>query len=150
VLRTNQRGDMYVQVNVEVPVNLTKKQRELLEEFDKAGGKGKPRLAEITVCWAKTEAEAKKTALEYWPNAGLSGELSQELSVPRHFEQASKLVTEDVIAESIVCGPDPQRHLEKAREYVKAGFTHVWFHQVGPDQEGFFRFYEREVLPKLA
>jgi hypothetical protein len=22
-------------------------------------------------------------------------------------------------------------------------------HQVGPDQEGFFRFYEREVLPRL-
>jgi hypothetical protein len=22
-------------------------------------------------------------------------------------------------------------------------------HQVGPDQEGFFRFYEQEVLPKL-
>jgi molecular chaperone DnaJ len=39
VLRTNQRGDMYVQVNVEVPVNLTKRQRELLEEFDKAGGR---------------------------------------------------------------------------------------------------------------
>jgi hypothetical protein len=31
-----------------------------------------------------------------------------------------------------------------------AGYDHVWVHQVGPEQEGFFRFYEREVIPKLA
>jgi len=37
VLRSPNRGDMYVEVVVETPVNLTRKQRELLEEFDKAG-----------------------------------------------------------------------------------------------------------------
>jgi molecular chaperone DnaJ len=35
VLRTRQSGDMYVQVVVETPQNLSKKQRELLAEFDK-------------------------------------------------------------------------------------------------------------------
>jgi molecular chaperone DnaJ len=35
VLRTKQHGDMYVQVTVETPQNLTKKQRELLAEFEK-------------------------------------------------------------------------------------------------------------------
>jgi molecular chaperone DnaJ len=35
VLRTKQTGDMYVQVIVETPQNLTKKQRELLTEFEK-------------------------------------------------------------------------------------------------------------------
>jgi hypothetical protein len=49
-----------------------------------------------------------------------------------------------------VCGPDPDRHLEKIREYAKGGFDHVCIHQVGPDQEGFFRFYAREILPKLT
>ncbi len=38
VLRSTQRGDMFVQVQVETPVNLTKRQRELLEEFARAGG----------------------------------------------------------------------------------------------------------------
>ncbi|MCB1476074.1 MAG: molecular chaperone DnaJ [Rhodobiaceae bacterium] len=33
VLRSHQRGDLYVQALVETPVNLTKRQRELLEEF---------------------------------------------------------------------------------------------------------------------
>jgi molecular chaperone DnaJ len=39
VLRTKQRGDMYVQVIVETPQNLSKKQRELLAEFDKLSSK---------------------------------------------------------------------------------------------------------------
>ncbi len=43
VLRSAQRGDMVIQVQVETPNHLTAKQRELLEKFDAAGdGKGSP------------------------------------------------------------------------------------------------------------
>ncbi|MBI2718471.1 MAG: molecular chaperone DnaJ [Rhizobiales bacterium] len=35
VLRSAQAGDMYIQVSVETPVNLTRRQRELLKEFEK-------------------------------------------------------------------------------------------------------------------
>ncbi|MFD2204821.1 molecular chaperone DnaJ [Kiloniella antarctica] len=34
VLRSSSRGDMYVEVTVETPVNLTKRQKELLKEFE--------------------------------------------------------------------------------------------------------------------
>ncbi|HUB98125.1 MAG TPA: molecular chaperone DnaJ [Stellaceae bacterium] len=37
VLRSATRGDMFVEVVVETPVNLTKRQQELLREFEKAG-----------------------------------------------------------------------------------------------------------------
>lgn len=39
VLRSTQRGDMYIEAAVEIPVNLTKKQKELLQEFEGAGGR---------------------------------------------------------------------------------------------------------------
>jgi len=38
ILRESRRGDMYVEVTVETPVNLTKEQQELLRQFEKAGG----------------------------------------------------------------------------------------------------------------
>jgi molecular chaperone DnaJ len=38
VLRSPTRGDMYVHAVVETPVNLTKRQQELLREFEKEGG----------------------------------------------------------------------------------------------------------------
>jgi len=37
VLRQNNRGDMYIQAQIETPVNLSKRQQELLREFDGAG-----------------------------------------------------------------------------------------------------------------
>ena len=41
VLRRAHRGDMYVHVQVETPVNLSKKQKELLQEFDGSDKSGK-------------------------------------------------------------------------------------------------------------
>ncbi len=38
VLKSAARGDMYIEVAVETPVNLSKKQRDLLKEFEHAGG----------------------------------------------------------------------------------------------------------------
>ncbi len=40
VLRSAARGDMYIQAIIETPVNLTKRQQELLREFEKAGNRG--------------------------------------------------------------------------------------------------------------
>ena len=46
VLRSRQTGDMYVQVVVETPQNLTKKQQELLAEFEKlSSGETQPEAA---------------------------------------------------------------------------------------------------------
>ena len=46
VLRSRQKGDMYVQFVVETPQNLTKKQRELLAEFEKlSSGETQPEAA---------------------------------------------------------------------------------------------------------
>jgi coenzyme F420-dependent glucose-6-phosphate dehydrogenase len=101
------------------------------------------------VCWAPDEASARRTAYMYWPTAAVRGELSQELPVPAHFEQAVQMVREEDVAEAIICGPDPERHIAGIQEFLDAGYEHVYVHQVGPEQEGFFRFYEHEVLPKV-
>jgi G6PDH family F420-dependent oxidoreductase len=119
--------------------------RELTQAYLDAGGSG-PRYGQVTVCWAESEREARRTALERWPNAGLQGPLSQELPLPGHFEAAAESVTEDDVAEYVVCGPDADEHLRAIAEFGDAGFDHVYVHQVGPDQEGFIAFYEREVL----
>ncbi len=121
-----------------------------MNAFGGAGGKGKPRFGQVTVCWAADEAAARRTAFEIWSNAAIKGELAQELPTPAHFEQAAQMVSEDDVAEAVICDPDAERHLDAIREYVGAGYTHVHVHQVGADQEGFMRFYQREVLPKLG
>ncbi|MFL5689665.1 MAG: TIGR03557 family F420-dependent LLM class oxidoreductase [Chloroflexota bacterium] len=121
---------------------------ELVTRYRSAGGDG-PRYGQVTVCWAASEAEAKKTVREWWPNVAVHGAASQELPLPSHFEELTSSVTEDQVAESVPCGPDAERHLEKIRAYLDAGFDHVYIHQVGPDQRGFIDFARRELLPAL-
>ena len=56
---------------------------------------------------------------------------------------------EDMVREAIPVGPDPDQHLSGLREYLDAGYDHVYVHQIGPDQEGFLRFWRDEVAPKV-
>jgi coenzyme F420-dependent glucose-6-phosphate dehydrogenase len=121
---------------------------ELVERFERAGGAGKPRYGQLTVCFAESEREAVRTAHEWWPNAALAGDLGQELALPRHFRQATATVGEEQVAEAVVCGPDADRHRAAIDEFEQAGFDHVYVHQVGPDQAGFLRFYEQEIIAR--
>jgi hypothetical protein len=105
---------------------------------------------QLSVCWAPDEAAARRTAREWWPTAALHGELTVELPLPAHFEQATTDVTEEQVAAQIVCGPDPERHLEAISAYAEAGIDHVYIHQIGPDQEGALRFYADEIMPRLG
>jgi G6PDH family F420-dependent oxidoreductase len=127
----------------------TSPDKEVVKEFEAAGGAGKPHYGQLTVCWAEDEAQAKRTAYEIWPNAGLKGELSQELPMPAHFEQAAQMINEEAVAQRVICGPDPQRHIEGIKKFFDAGYEYVYIHQVGPDQEGFFQFYKKEILPSF-
>jgi G6PDH family F420-dependent oxidoreductase len=122
---------------------------ELVGEFEDAGGAGKPRYGQLHVCYAESEEQARETAHEVWPNAAMGGALGQELATTSHYEAVAQLVTEDDVAETVVCGPDRERHLEQIRAYEKAGFDHVFVHQIGPDQDGFLRFYSEQVMPQL-
>lgn len=122
---------------------------EVINAFDTAGGSGKPRFLQQQVCWAKTEEVGIETVFTRWPNGAISGQLGQELPLPSHFEQAASLVRREDIAESTVCGPDPQRYIDLIQQGIDAGFDHIYLHQVGDDQEGFFTFAEKEILPKF-
>lgn len=126
----------------------TEVDEKLLERFRSAGGDG-PCYVEIGVCWAEDERRARKTAHEVWPLPGIGGPLLTELPLPSHVEAAAKPVTEDMVADSVVCGPDPRRHVEAIRKAERAGYTHVCVHQIGPEQERFLEFYRDEVIPAL-
>lgn len=123
---------------------------DVIDLFERSGGSnGAPKIGQVHVCWAEDREEAERTAHRYWPTAALPGVLSWELRLPEHFEQASDQVSVEDVAGTVPCGPDPEPMLEAAREFADAGYNHVYFHQIGPDQEQFIEFAERELLPAL-
>ena len=126
-----------------------KPDKELLAAYRLHGGGGDA-LGALKVCWDRDESRARKIAHQLWPTEALDGELSQELPMPRHFESAASHVTEDMVAEVVPCGPDPERHVAAITKYLDAGFDQIYVNQIGPEQEGFFEFYTKELKPRLG
>jgi G6PDH family F420-dependent oxidoreductase len=126
----------------------TKPDKELLQRYVDRGGKGL-KAAGVKVCWGEDEQQCVKLAHQLWRTSAGLGELNQELRTPAHFEQATKHVPEAKIAESVTCGPDPARHAAAIKKYVDAGFDEVYVSQIGPDQEGFFEFFQSELRSLL-
>lgn len=122
---------------------------DVIADYKDAGGDG-PVYSQLTLCWAEDEEEAVETAHRLWPNTALPGQLAQDLRTPFHFEQAVELVTPEMIRESMSCGPDPDPTIEAAAKAIEAGVDNLYFQQVGPDQDGFLEFWDRELQPALA
>ena len=88
---------------------------------------------------------------EIWPNTAVPGQLSQDLPTWTHFEQATEIVTEDDATKSVPCGPDVAGELaESVEQYLDAGYDHLYFHQIGDDQEGFCKAWAAGLAEKLA
>jgi G6PDH family F420-dependent oxidoreductase len=121
-----------------------------VQAFDRASGSRKPRYGQLKVCWAEREERARDTVMKVWPLSGLPSVLNTELATPAQFEQAATIVEPGDLEGKVVLGPDPEKHLDGLQRFARAGFDHVYVQQIGPDQEGFARFYEREILPELG
>jgi G6PDH family F420-dependent oxidoreductase len=121
---------------------------DLVERFRSRSGK-RTAQAGFKVCWAGTEDEGVDIAHRLWANSGLPGELAQVLPSPRHFEQASTLVTKQSVRDSVVCGPDVDRHRDAFEPFFDAGFDEVYVANMGPHYQEMIDAFGAEVLPAL-
>jgi G6PDH family F420-dependent oxidoreductase len=121
---------------------------DLVDLYRRKGGKGDA-SAGIKICWGNDAEAAASLAHHLWRNTGVPGELSQELRSPAHFDQASEIVDVEMIADKMPVGPDVEPVVKAVAQYVDAGFDRIYLNQIGPDQDGFFRFFTKELLPAL-
>ncbi len=119
---------------------------ELLRRFREQAG-DKPAQAGTKVAYAETEDEGVQHAHRLWSNQGLPGELAQVLPSPKHFEQATQLVTEESTRQAVVAGNDVSAHLEQIEKFEQAGYDELYIANMGPHALEMIDFYGREVLP---
>jgi len=115
----------------------------------KAFGNGKPKVGMMHCAYDEDAKKGLERATKLWPNLALKGPLGQDLATPSDFEEAAAMVDEEDVAESTPHGPDPEPYLEQIRKYDEAGFTHVYMHQIGDNQDEFAEFARRELMPHL-
>jgi G6PDH family F420-dependent oxidoreductase len=120
----------------------------LVATYRAAGGTG-PVIGQLHVCWGASDDLARETARRWWPNAALPASVLAELARPQEFEDLVATVTTEAVSEAVVCGPDPEAMARAVLRFAAAGFTRVYVHQVGPDQEAFVAFWDRSVRALL-
>lgn len=121
---------------------------DLVQAYTSSGGTG-PTYAQLTVCWDSDADRARSTVAERWPNGAVPGQLPQDLPTWTHVEQAASVLSVDQMVEGVALGPDVSDYVAQVESYLDAGYDHLYFHQVGEDQDGFFRFWQDELAPAL-
>ncbi|KPC60248.1 TIGR03557 family F420-dependent LLM class oxidoreductase [Streptomyces chattanoogensis] len=128
----------------------TEPRADLMDAFDRYGGRGKPRVGQLPVCYGPdTDAAIARAHDQFrWLVGGWR--VNAELPGPAAFEGATRYVRPDDVAEAVPCGDDIGRFVEAVRPYVDAGFTEVALLQIGGDhQEPFLHWAETALLPAL-
>ncbi|MBQ1083316.1 TIGR03557 family F420-dependent LLM class oxidoreductase [Nocardiopsis sp. B62] len=120
----------------------------LTDTYRERGGNG-PCYGEVPLAWAADDRTALESARELF-RFGLTGwKVQAELPNPVNFEAATALIRTEDMAEGFGYGPDPERHIDMARQFVDAGFDHLALINAGPDPEGFFTFFETELAEPI-
>ncbi|MDT0609123.1 TIGR03557 family F420-dependent LLM class oxidoreductase [Streptomyces lancefieldiae] len=122
----------------------TEQKPEIVRHYRDAGGTG-PGYAEVPMAWAADEHSAAQAALETSRWALTGWKVMSELPNPVNFEAATATVREEDILTKFACGPDRNRYLQVAKQFVDAGFDRLVMQNAGPDPDGFIDFYQREL-----
>ncbi len=121
---------------------------ELIKSWKKAGGIG-PVYGETGFAYAPSKAEGLKLAHTYHRFSAVGWTAMTELPTVKSFEDATKFVREEDVKSHIPHGPDVEDFVKEIRSFIDAGFDHIALTAIGPDQERFIRFFERELGPRL-
>jgi G6PDH family F420-dependent oxidoreductase len=128
----------------------TEPDAQLGELFDRAGGKNKPRVGQVALCYDADHGAAVARAHDQFRWFGLGWKVNADLPNPDSFAGATALIRPEQVAEQIPCGPDLEEHVRKVKAFVDAGFDEVALVQIGGDTQGaFLAWAEEELLPTL-
>ncbi|AZM63870.1 MULTISPECIES: LLM class F420-dependent oxidoreductase [unclassified Streptomyces] len=128
----------------------TEPEAALLDVFDRHGGRGKPRVGQLPVCYDPDRDAAVARAHDQFRWFGSGWKVNSELPHPDSFVQATQFVRREDVASSIPCGGDPADFVEAVRPYVEAGFTEIALVQIGGEsQPGYLDWSEKTLLPAL-
>jgi coenzyme F420-dependent glucose-6-phosphate dehydrogenase len=119
-----------------------------LDAYDGAGGRG-PRVLQVHVSFAETDAEAYALAYDQWRNGLVSPPLAWDLEQPEDFDARTENPDEAELREAVLVAHDPLDLARRIADLVRLGFDRVYIHHVGRDQRGYLAAAGDSILPAL-
>ena len=110
---------------------------------------GRARSTPSSRCAGPRPRRRRQDGPPHLAEPGVPGQLSQDLPTPGPLRAGASVVTEDRSPTRCRAVPTPSRSSTQSSEIIDAGIDHVYLHQIGPDQEGFCRFWRDQLHPAL-
>src|SRR5207302_9595586 len=101
------------------------------------------KLLQVHLSWAPTDEEALANAIDQWPNGGMKFPKA-DIRSPFDFAHVAKLVRAEDFEGRMVISSDPDKHRAEIQKFVDAGFTSIYIHNVGRNQEDFVKVFGQE------
>ncbi|MDQ3693146.1 MAG: TIGR03557 family F420-dependent LLM class oxidoreductase [Chloroflexota bacterium] len=126
----------------------------LLERYEKGAREaGKdvatmPKLLQVKIALADSEAAATESAIKEWPNGGMAFPKA-DIRDPEDFEAMAKLVKPEHYKNRVLLSPDLDEHVAHLQHFIDLGFGEIYIHNVARNQEAFIKVYGERVIPKL-
>jgi G6PDH family F420-dependent oxidoreductase len=122
----------------------------LIDLYDAAGGRGKPKIGQIPVCFDPDREAAVARAHQLFRWFGGGWKVNAELPGTAAFEGATQFVTPEDVAAAVPCGDDVGAFVKAIRAFPDAGYTHVALVQIGGQhQSAFIDWAQTQLLPAL-
>ncbi len=106
------------------------------------------KMIEVKVSFDRDRQRAMEDT-RIWAALALPAESKMGVEDPREMERLAAELPLEKAASRWIVSDDPEEHVERIREYVDLGFTHLVFHGPGDDQSRFITHYGEEILPRL-
>lgn len=107
-----------------------------------------PRLMQLHVSWANSVEKATDQAVREWPNGGMNFPKG-DIRNPEDFEAMAKMVRPEHYTGRVFISPDLDALAAHVQHYIDLGFTEIYLHNVGRNQQAFIEAVGRRVLPQL-
>ena len=127
----------------------TEPDEDLVSAYREAGGGREGTWGQVVLAWGEDEEAGLADAHAQFRFAAGGWKVQAELPNPVNFDAATATVAPADLAEAIPAGPDPGAHADAVQAYLDAGYEHVALAYPGDDPQGFMRFWNDEVRPRL-
>lgn len=124
--------------------------RKMIDAFRAGGGEGKPLYLQVALSYAKTDVEAAESAHREWRQAGLDSKLLGDLRTPEEFSAACADIAPGDLSRSLRISSDLGHHAEWLANDIELGFSEVYLHNIGRNQDEFIEAFSTRVLPALT
>lgn len=123
--------------------------RRVVDAFRAGGGEHKPMFLKVQLSWAETHDAAHAAAQQQWASNAAPSSILADVRTCAQFSALGAAASAAALANAVRISADLSEQLAWLGEDAQLGFSRLYLHNVGLNQEQFIDTFGSKVLPQL-